>query len=108
MPFEQIAPRPFTLAGFHTYAPEMSGVYGISNASEWLYIGSADDIRASLLDHFHQDNGLMKKLPTGFVFEVCAAGHRPGRQDRLVQEYEPVCNRRASGDRRKDLREGTK
>ena len=93
MPFEQITPRPFTPAGVHTYAPATSGLYGISNARQWLYIGSADDIRAALLDHFNQDSGLMAKQPTGFVFEICNAGHCSTRQNHLVLEYEPVCNR---------------
>jgi len=93
MPFDQITPRPFTPAGVQTYAPAMSGLYGISNARQWLYIGSADDIRAALLAHFNQDRGLMAKEPTGFVFEIRHAGECPTRQNHLVLEYEPVCNR---------------
>ena len=93
MPFAEIAPRPFTSAGVHTYAPTVSGVYGISNAREWIYIGSADDIRAALLNHLGLDSGLMSKQPTGFVFEVCSLGQRPNRQNRLVLEYEPFGNR---------------
>jgi hypothetical protein len=30
------------------------------------------------------------------VFEICDLASRPSRQDRLVFEYEPVCNRHAS------------
>ena len=108
MPFEQIAPRPFTPAGFVTYAPKISGVYGISNAREWLYIGSSDDIRAALRDHFEHDGRLMQKQPTGFVFEVCDASLRPNRQNRLVLEYEPVCNRSLPSSHRHVHRSETK
>jgi hypothetical protein len=72
----------------------MSGVYGISNATEWLYIGEADNIQEALAGHLHEGNTpLMKRLPTGFVFEVCLWTRRPARRDRLVLEYEPTCNR---------------
>jgi hypothetical protein len=96
MPFEQLIPRPFTIGGVQTYAPMMSGVYGVSNAREWIYIGESDNIQAALLNHLRDlDTKLMKRQPTGFVFEVCEGTRRPARQDRLVLEYEPACNRHA-------------
>jgi hypothetical protein len=80
------------------YAPIASGVYGISNAREWIYIGETDDIRAALIAHL-ADSGatVMTRKPTGFVFEVCESAHRAARQDRLILEYEPVCNRQWLG-----------
>jgi hypothetical protein len=98
MPFEQMTPRPFTSNAVRIYAPAASGVYGISNAREWIYIGVADDIQDSLMTHL-QDPGaaLMKRKPTGFVFEICQGTRRPARQDRLVLEYEPTCNRQSAG-----------
>jgi hypothetical protein len=80
-----------------TYAPRDSGVYGISNAREWIYIGEAADIQGALLAHV-QDTGasVMNRAPTGFVFEVCDQSERPSRQVRLVSEYSPTCNRRTS------------
>jgi hypothetical protein len=97
MPFDHPIPHPFTAGAVHMYAPEVSGVYGISNKSEWIYIGAADSIQDALLDHL-EDAGtaLMKREPTGFVFEACDGSRRPGRQSRLVVEYEPTCNRRTS------------
>ncbi len=94
MPFEQLTPRPFTAGGVQTYAPAVSGVYGVSNAREWIYIGETANIRGALLEHL-QDTGtsLMRREPTGFVFEICDEVRRPDRQDRLVFEYEPTCNR---------------
>jgi hypothetical protein len=94
MPFEQLVPRPFVSVTVQTYAPIASGVYGISNAREWIYIGESDDIQGALLTHLQEcDTALMNRHPTGFVFEVCDRARRPARQDRLVLEYEPKCNR---------------
>jgi hypothetical protein len=95
MPFYQRIPRPFLKTAVQTYAPNTSGVYGLSNASEWVYIGETDDIQAALLTHLRRsDTPQMKRLPTGFVFEVCDPAVRSTLQDRLALEYEPVCNRR--------------
>ncbi len=97
MPFNQLIPRPFTPGAVDMYAPYVSGVYGISNALEWIYIGETADIHGALLAHVHdRSTPLMKREPTGFVFEVCDQATRPGRQDRLVSEYAPTCNRHLS------------
>ena len=96
MPFNQFTPRNFTADAVQMYAPVTSGVYGISNAREWIYIGETDNIQSSLLTHLHGINTtLMKREPTGFVFEVCDQAQRASRQDRLVGEYGPACNRQA-------------
>jgi hypothetical protein len=98
MPFNQFVPRPLTAGAVHTYAPATSGVYGITNAREWIYIGETDNIRDTLLIHLQElDTSLMKRQPTGFVFEVCDGQQRPARQDRLVLEYAPICNRHSPG-----------
>jgi hypothetical protein len=94
MPFHQLIPRPFTSSAIQMYAPLASGVYGISNAREWIYIGAADNIQAALQDHLEDvQPSLMKRVPTGFVYEICEGSRRPSRQDRLVLEYRPACNR---------------
>jgi len=96
MPFNQFTPRKFTTEAIHTYAPVASGVYGLSNAREWIYIGETHDIQSALLTHLKSlRTPLMKREPTGFVFEVCGEAQRSSRQDRLVIEYEPACNRQA-------------
>jgi predicted GIY-YIG superfamily endonuclease len=93
MPFEQLIPRRLLPVAVQMYAPRTSGVYGISNAEEWVYIGETDDIQGALMDHLSQsDSAAMKRQPTGFVFEVCDAASRASRQSRLVSEYEPCCN----------------
>jgi hypothetical protein len=78
------------------YGPASPGVYGISNAREWIFIGESDNIQGALLGHLRDlYTSLMKRQPTGFVFEVCEGTRRTARQDRLVLEYEPRCNRQA-------------
>jgi hypothetical protein len=97
MPFDHLIPRPLTSGAVQMYAPASPGVYGISNASEWIYIGESDNIRMALLEHLRDMyTSLMKRRPTGFVFEVCDGTRRTARQDRLVIEYGPTCNRHAS------------
>lgn len=94
MPFDQKFPRSFLAGAVREFAPPQSGVYGISNAGEWIYIGETDNIQATLFEHLQESGtNLEKRHPTGFVFELCARAERAGRQDRLIREYEPVCNR---------------
>ena len=96
MPFDRYIPRPFTPVDVRAFAPAASGVYGISNAREWIYIGTSDDIQAALLRHMAESaTSLTKRKPTCFVFEVCETMLCRARQDRLILEYEPVCNRRS-------------
>ena len=49
MPFDQLIPRPFTSTAVLMYVPVVSGIYGISNAREWIYIGVADNLQGALL-----------------------------------------------------------
>jgi hypothetical protein len=75
-------------------APTLAGVYGLSNAREWIFVGESENIKASLLSHLQAANrAVADRAPTGFTFEVCSAPARFARQDRLIQELEPVCNR---------------
>jgi len=93
MPFSQLIPRRFAPDAIKRYAPSQSGVYGVSNAQEWIYIGETDNIQAALLDHLALSNTtLMNRQPTGFVFEICDRTSRSARLDRLVSEYGPCCN----------------
>jgi hypothetical protein len=95
MPFANFTPYSFSSSSVSNNAPHASGVYGLSNAREWVFVGETDDIRAALLIHLQESHTHLKnRAPTGFTFELCAAPSRAARQDRLVLELEPVCNRR--------------
>jgi hypothetical protein len=98
MPFMPSFPRSFTELSVREHAPALSGVYGISNASEWVYIGVSDNIREALLKHLQETSTLLvTRRPTGFSYETCDRAGRLARQDQLVLEYEPFCNRHAQG-----------
>lgn len=74
----------------------MPGVYGLSNAREWIFVGAADDIQAALLGHLLEvDTPLKSRVPTGFTFEICHPSQRAARVARLVTELSPVCNKRS-------------
>lgn len=98
MPFDHPIPRPLNSRSVMLFAPNQSGVYGISTQHEWVYVGESDDIRSALLlflevqEKGGRDNDILAR--PGFVFETCARGSRHGRQDQLVREYEPRRNRR--------------
>lgn len=107
MPFEQITPRMFTAEAVRTYAPPDAGVFAVTNSRQWLYIGHAGNTQRALLDLMEDcGSALMKKDPRGFVFEVCGRERSITRQDRLVLEYEPVCNRHGSGPNGKEAHRG--
>ena len=93
MPFEGFTPHSFIAASVRTNAPAASGIYGVSNARQWIYIGETSDIQASLLHDLQQGgSAILAERPTGFVFELCVPDRRLGRQNRLISEYAPVCN----------------
>jgi hypothetical protein len=94
MPFENSLAHAFTPTSIRNHAPAESGVYGISNAREWIYIGATDNIQGELLAHLQETGtALLTRQPKGFVYELCTSAARMGRHDRLVTEYGPVCNR---------------
>ena len=95
MPFEGYGGFSFSLVSVQRNAPSVSGVYGLSNAREWVYVGVADDIRATLLGHLREGDTTLKSCaPTGFTFEICHPSQRAARVSRLVTELAPVCNKK--------------
>lgn len=93
MPFQTFFVRSFNRASIWRDAPANAGIYGLSNAREWIYIGISDDIRGDLLRHLDGDAAVGERQPTGFTFELARPGDRIARQDQLVRELEPYCNR---------------
>lgn len=94
MPFENSIAHAFSATSIRSHAPSGPGVYGISNAREWILIGSSENISGALMEHLReQDTFFAGRRPTGFVYEMCAASDvRTARRNRLVQQYAPVCN----------------
>ena len=99
MPFERILPRSFNPSSVRNFAPAASGVYGLSNSREWIYIGESDNIQAALFEHLsNPDSELMRRGPKGFVLESCDRTTRLARQERLIAEYRPLHNQRIRED----------
>ncbi len=97
MPFSSTTGFTYSEQGIASYAPRASGVYGIYNSSEWIYIGEARDMEARLYEHIRlqSDQGLRiaRRNPTHFIFEGCDEMTRVSREAQLVRELNPVCNR---------------
>jgi hypothetical protein len=83
MPFEHLIPRPFVPGAIQAYAPMASGVYGISNALEWIYIGETDDIRGALLTHLGEFGSPLMRASRLDLCSRFAIG-RVGRPARIV------------------------
>ena len=94
MPFENAGCRAFTWHSVKTNAPTASGVYGLSNAVRWIYVGESDDIQGELLKHLANPTSSDEATkPSGFTFELSSSGDRVSRQSELVLELAPVSNR---------------
>jgi hypothetical protein len=100
MPFDSPFPRSFSASSIREYAPASSGVYGISNASQWLLIDETDNLQSALLAHLSGvDASLRGGNPTGFVIEICDISQRAARRQRLSSEYHPSCQGRSGQSR---------
>jgi len=74
-------------------APAASGVYGLSNSAQWLYVGETDNIHAELRRHLEYPEGFLREYrPSGFTFELSPQESRLERQGQLVAELEPAGN----------------
>ena len=93
--WENNVPYALNRTGVMRYAPEASGVYGLRNADQWVYIGQCPNIRRALLKYLGgQMPYVLQSQPNLFVFELCAPRQRVGRQRELTQRYHPSCNKR--------------
>lgn len=100
MAFQNCLPRVYSQESIERNAPVSSGVYGLSNAHEWIYVGETDNIRASLLAHFMgSTEGIEHSDATGFAFELVPYQARIGRQQALIVELSPSRQIREQGTR---------
>src|ERR1044071_8587008 len=98
MAFERRSSYSFTAASIMQNAPEWGGIYGLSNARDWIYIHAADDIRAALLAHLNERNPTSDfRSVAGFSFELCDTGGRSKRCTCLIEELRPVVQDGALG-----------
>jgi hypothetical protein len=93
MPFPQENSFAFTPVSVRAHAPSASGIYGIFNGSQWIYVGAGDDIRQTLLAHLSDTEVCIRRFnPTGFSFELHSEGSRTMRQESLIHELGTQCN----------------
>ena len=97
MPFESRFARAFTAVNIERDAPAASGVYGVSNAKNWIFIEETENIRGSLMEYLANANGSPANQPSGFSFELSPSYNRTARRDRLIAELAPIQRRRPRG-----------
>jgi len=91
MPFPNQPTRAFSKDEVLALNPNQNGVYGIFNASRWIYVGRGD-IRDRVLRHVGGDIPcILKSVPTGWVAEV-VVGDASAREKQLIMELKPMCN----------------
>src|SRR5664279_5132542 len=87
MPFPSGNSFPLTRISVRAHAPNCSGVYGIFNQSQWIYVGESSDIQRRLLAHIEDTEASLKRFsPTGFSFELQPEASREARRDALILE----------------------
>jgi hypothetical protein len=83
---------PFTFEAVREKVPSASGVYSIYTAERWVYVGESDDIRQSLFRHLNEPSEAMTRFgQLSFSFELAPAADRKGRQQAMIEEFEPAC-----------------
>jgi len=94
VPFENHGNRPFTATSVDKNAPAASGVYGLSNAREWIYVGATANIQAELRQHLQNPNEVLREhAASGYTYELSPEEYRVDRQSQLISELAPVGNR---------------
>jgi hypothetical protein len=92
MPFTGFRPYSFSPVSIRTNAPAAPGVYGISNAQGWIFVGATNNIQAALLEHRgHGGSAILAQSPTGFTYEACDPSQFENRRDMLIAELRPSC-----------------
>lgn len=92
MPFPQENCFSLTAASVRAHAPSSSGVYGIFNGIQWIYVGEGIDIQRRLLSHISDtEAGIKRYGPTGFSFELQPEAVRAARRDALSEELGAQC-----------------
>jgi len=94
VPFANHGNRSFTMSSVDKNVPAASGVYGLSNASQWIYVGETANMHAELSRHLQHPNTFLRgHSPSGFTYELSSEEHRVQRRKQLVMELGPIGNR---------------
>ncbi len=81
-------------------APTISGIFMIYSRSRCVYVGESDDVCASLLEIYYEDNPCLNdKHLTHFSLDLVPPEARVARETERIREFGPICNlRRGSPD----------
>lgn len=86
----------FALDTITQNAPVMSGVYALYSRGACLYVGESDDICASLLGHYYEDNPCLNdKEITYFTFDLGPPEVRASLLIDCIRQLGPTCNQQA-------------
>jgi len=89
--------RPYTKEDIESLIPNQKCVYGLFNNDVSIYIGSGD-IREEMLAHLKGDVQCTQQRKVNlWTFEVIA-GDPINRENKLINEYRPLCNQQFGGD----------
>lgn len=69
-------------------APAESGVFGLYNIQNRIFLGESDNIQTALLRLYHNMRRFGYIQPIGFTFEACARQHRRLRLNQLLADYD--------------------
>jgi excinuclease UvrABC nuclease subunit len=86
----------FTQTSIVANAPASSGVYALFNDGKWIYVGEGVDIQARLLTHLRDSHNecVNRANPAFFAYELVGSQTRVARQDQLILDLKPSCNKR--------------
>ncbi|MPZ77812.1 MAG: hypothetical protein GEU77_14935 [Deltaproteobacteria bacterium] len=68
--------------------PCESGVFGLYNIQNRIFIGESGNLRAALLRLYDNMQRFGFNLPAGFTFELCQARSRVARVKELLADYD--------------------
>ena len=95
MPFPKQQKHDFTTAKICTIKPNQSGIYGVFNHSWCIYIGKAEDIRESLLQHANGESNqsacILKNGPQYWLAAIVQKSQLSFWERILLGEFKPVC-----------------
>lgn len=98
MPFNRTQSIAFTPSNIRSSVPNVGGVYGIFQGHEWIYVGESEHLQRQLLEHAGDlKHEMHSHHPTHFVYELTS--ERVPRQNQLIKECVPRCNKRVGTER---------
>lgn len=92
MPFPEQTPEEFNSASVEALKPNQIGCYGLYRHDAMVYIGKGN-IKQRLRDHLIGDNPcITRENPTHWIAVI--TNDPDTREKELIQEYDPICNKR--------------